>query len=378
MASLYWVGGTATWDNLPLLKWATSSGGVGGASIPTSADNVFFDANSGASTITTSASSVCNNITLGGFTGTITLGTDFQVSGDFDATSMTGTFSCSSFALSTNGSFTLGSGMTLSSTGDFSMTGSASGKTITTAGKTLSDLFINGTGAWTLQDNLTLTSVLGLTKGTLDTGNKNISCTSFSSSNSNIRTLTMGSSTITLTSTGTIWTMATSTNLTLNKGTSTIAITNTSSSNKTFAGGGLTYYNLSITAVGTGIVIFTGANTFNAVTCGAPKKMRFPASTTTTITTAMSWTGSSGNLITIDSSSAGTAATLSVASGTVSCDWLSLKDSTGTGGAAFYAGANSTNVSGNTGWTFTAPPAASITNPFYYRMLGNSGSGANV
>jgi hypothetical protein len=40
-------------------------------------------------------------------------------------------------------------------------------------------------------------------------------------------------------------------------------------------------------------------------------------------------------------------------------DYVSLKDSTATGGASFYAGANSTDVSGNTGWTFTAPPGGS-------------------
>jgi hypothetical protein len=37
-----------------------------------------------------------------------------------------------------------------------------------------------------------------------------------------------------------------------------------------------------------------------------------------------------------------------------------LKDNTATGGATFYAGANSTNVSGNTGWTFTAPSASFV------------------
>jgi hypothetical protein len=38
----------------------------------------------------------------------------------------------------------------------------------------------------------------------------------------------------------------------------------------------------------------------------------------------------------------------------VNADYVSLKDSTASGGAAFFAGPNSTNVSGNTGWTFNA------------------------
>jgi hypothetical protein len=104
------------------------------------------------------------------------------------------------------------------------------------------------------------------------------------------------------------------------------------------------------------VVTFLGSNTFNAFTINAPKTVTFTVSTTQTISSFVA-TGSSGNVITINTTSAGTAATLSKSSGIVSCDWLSLKDSTATGGATFYAGANSTNVSGNTGWTFSAAPS---------------------
>lgn len=58
--------------------------------------------------------------------------------------------------------------------------------------------------------------------------------------------------------------------------------------------------------------------------------------------------------MTVQSSSAGSPATISKPSGIVSCDYLSLKDSTATGGATFYAGSNSTNISGNTGWLFNS------------------------
>jgi hypothetical protein len=67
--------------------------------------------------------------------------------------------------------------------------------------------------------------------------------------------------------------------------------------------------------------------------------------------------GTAGNLVTLFSDASGTQFTLSKASGTVSADYLSLQDSAATGGAAWYAGANSTDVSNNTGWTFTAPPS---------------------
>jgi hypothetical protein len=91
----------------------------------------------------------------------------------------------------------------------------------------------------------------------------------------------------------------------------------------------------------------------------------FPISVTQTVT---NWnvSGTAGNLVTITSGTAGTAATLSKASGTVSSNYLSLKDSTATGGATWYAGANSTNVSGNSGWIFSAPPVVTAGGNFFF------------
>ena len=68
MADRYYVGGNGSkWDLTS--SWATSSGGTPGASVPTSADNIFFDSNSGlqsASNITYNTSSTlnCNNVTF--------------------------------------------------------------------------------------------------------------------------------------------------------------------------------------------------------------------------------------------------------------------------------------------------------------------------
>ena len=71
------------------------------------------------------------------------------------------------------------------------------------------------------------------------------------------------------------------------------------------------------------------------------------AGTTQTVS-GFTTNGSSGNLAILVSDSAGSKATLSKASGIVSVDYMSLKDSEALGGASWYAGANSTNVSGNT------------------------------
>ena len=64
MANRYWVGGTGNWD-ATTTHWSATSGGSGGASVPTYSDNVFFDANSGVGTVNCSAAiHSCGALTL--------------------------------------------------------------------------------------------------------------------------------------------------------------------------------------------------------------------------------------------------------------------------------------------------------------------------
>lgn len=63
MANIYWVNGTGNWQDQS--HWSTSSGGVSGASIPTSASDVVFDQNSftdGGQEVTVSAAE-CHSMT---------------------------------------------------------------------------------------------------------------------------------------------------------------------------------------------------------------------------------------------------------------------------------------------------------------------------
>src|SRR4051812_837130 len=77
MASRYWVGGSASWDATAGTKWSTTSGGAGGAAVPTSSDDVFLDANSGNVTVTlTAGGRPCRNFDCTGFTGTLAAGTN--------------------------------------------------------------------------------------------------------------------------------------------------------------------------------------------------------------------------------------------------------------------------------------------------------------
>lgn len=60
----YWVGGAGNWNDA--MHWSTSSGGAGGACIPTVYDNVYFDANSGftaSNTVTiNNGNAYCHNL----------------------------------------------------------------------------------------------------------------------------------------------------------------------------------------------------------------------------------------------------------------------------------------------------------------------------
>ena len=254
MATRYWVGGSGNWDATTTTNWAATSGGAGGASAPTSADNVVFDANSNtgtsAFTVTVTGTSVtpsnCANFSTSGLDGamTLTMGATAQLNcyGSM-------TIPATNFVFSG----TAGGAILFSST--------STGNTLTTNGIALSNvtLIFNGVGGgWTLGSALTTGSIY-TNYGTFNTGNFNITSGSIIRNASvSACTVNLGSSTITLSGTSSITMLAT--NLTFNAGTSTI---NCSNASPTFAGAGLTFNNVGFTATTGGGITITGANTFN-------------------------------------------------------------------------------------------------------------------
>lgn len=136
---------------------------------------------------------------------------------------------------------------------------------------------------------------------------------------------------------------------------------NAGATSQGFAGNGNTFGTLDTTNSGTSPILISGSNTFGTIRITAPKMVTFTAGTTTTVSSLIA-VGSAGNLITLNSSTPGSTWTIRDLSGTNTCDYLVLQDSTATGGATFIAGNHSANVSNNTGWIFTttAPPAANV------------------
>ena len=89
-ANYYWVGGSGQWSDLNHWRLGSSTGSIPSI-VPSSGDNVFFDANSGftagSSTVTLNANGFCNNITWGAVTNSpnfVTANASFtvQVSGN--------------------------------------------------------------------------------------------------------------------------------------------------------------------------------------------------------------------------------------------------------------------------------------------------------
>lgn len=335
LVTRYWVGGTGNTSDTT--HWSASSGGAGGASVPLPHDDWFANASSGGGTITSNMFYVGRNIDFSGFTGTLAGSTTRNVFG----------------------SHTFGSAMTVGGTSPVNLRGRGS-HTITSNGKSFpANLTLtNPGGTYSLGDDIAMGAAitLGLSIGTLDANNKNVTAGLLSSGNTNTRAIIMGSGTWTLSGVGNVWNTGTVTGLTLTPNTATIAITDVSASSKTITpANGITMPNVSITPGGTGAVILQGSTgVYNDIVCnGGPKTITFSPSAKT-ILGQFALKGSAGNLVTLNTSTPGTPATFTKTAGIVNCDYLSIQDIAATGGAQWFAGPNSTNVSGNSGWIFTA------------------------
>lgn len=423
MANRYWVGGTGSWTSVSTTNWSTSSGGTGGASVPTTSDAVFVTSLSGSPTITMTGALNCAS---------------------FDSTGATCTLT-SSGSLTCAGSFTLSTTTTATAwSGGLTITGTS---TITTNGRTVNcTLTLNGTGAtYTLAGNTIFgqgsSNNVTLTQGTLNLAGFSLTCTTFNSNNSNTRVIafsttgsivinpsvsggfSMNSSTgFSFTGTSLITTsgLATSVSITTNASsiTQTLNFTLNSSSATYSEAIGNQYRNLTVTSgtlpnstriiygnmnTASGCTLTAGSNTtsfvapsgtvtitsntktwdfplffgasgstaiysiVNALTQGSTRSfthsfgtIQLTSGTTLTVGT---FATSGSTLKYLTSSTSGSQATITQASGTVNATYLSIQDSNATGGAIWnaFTSNNNVNVSNNTGWIFTA----TVVNKFF-------------
>lgn len=265
------------------------------------------------------------------------------------------------------GSLTMIAGLTVGSGNTWFFVGRGS-YAITSAGvQTGRDIQINAYGGtYTLQDAVSTTLGINVATGSFVAGAYNVTCATFIAGG----TLSSGSGTWTLTGTGNVMSGTGAISL----ADSTIVVSNTTATSKTFVGNSKTYGNITVSG---NAVTITGNNTFKTLavnTAGHATGLKLFQGNTQTIT-GMTTNGSDGSLAKMASFTNGATHTLSKASGVVSVDYMSIRDSIAQGGALWYAGDHSTDVSGNTGWVFTGPnvaPVATLT------VNGVVGSTVNV
>lgn len=177
----YWVGGTGSWNDES--HWSETSGGKGGASVPTSADDVYFDANSFKA--------------QGGEVGIRqqAFGRTLSWKGINASVKLTGS---SKSELHINGSLYLSSLLDIQYEGKIYFEGNDTGNIIVTSGKAIKgDIYFNGANAsWKLGDHLEALSTIYLQSGSLNTDGFNISCSSFYGSGSSKRALDLVTSKI--------------------------------------------------------------------------------------------------------------------------------------------------------------------------------------
>ena len=246
MANRYWVAGTGTnyWTDAGTANWSASSGGAGGASVPTSADDVFFDANSSNFLGWLGGTRIAKSINCTGYTG-----------GNFGG----------SGALQLSGNLTYSSTMTL--TGETSITFLASA-TITTQNlvPTLSrarSITVNGSGITvTLNGNWTTAAITGsftVTNGTLIVNSTTVTMGSIRLDSGGTRSISLNSATVNL---GAATAINASGATSFNAGTSQI---NCSAASPTISGVS-TLYNVSFTNTAIGTATINTVTSLNNLT----------------------------------------------------------------------------------------------------------------
>lgn len=294
-----------------------------------------------------------------------------RIGRNVDFTGYTGTAAkTNGIVLGVFGDFLLSTGMTWATAGAFSLELYGRGaQTFNSQGKNLNcqnfNVFASG-GSYTLEADLVVGNVsaprsFNHRTGGFDAAGFNVTAVNFDSTGGLVRSLTGGSGTWTsIGSTGnqTFWSISAA-GLTFSGASMTILLIHTnngsSSITQTFNGAGLTYGTLRYSVGGTGICNLTisGNNTFGTldVEFDQARTLILQASSTQTITSALTLKGVAGQLLSLRSSTT-TPGILSVAGAVVSVQYADIKDNTITpGGLDFPGGVNSGN---NTGWRFSA------------------------
>ena len=313
MANRYWRAGAGTWSGVNTTSWSATSGGIGGASVPTLNDDVFFTnlASATSYTCTLSGTLACKSLSISGpAAGAVTI--------------------AGTSALAISGGLSIAStGVVITYTGAISFK-AVGGSWPISAGVTLSSaITFNGAGgAWYLASAFYINNTVTVTAGAFDTAGFTLNIPSFVTAGTLVRSIALGASLVILTGSGSIINFSGS-NFTLSSGTSTIVTP--SLTGITFNGGGFTYNDLVLGGASGTNTTFSGSNTFNTISRNntSQQTITFTSGTTTTVA---NWTvtGTPGNLVSIRSTLGTRHNLIKTGGGNISVDYLNIWDSNAT------------------------------------------------
>lgn len=165
MADRYWVSGSGNWDASDTTHWSATSGGAGGASVPTAADDVIFDTSS-------STANAAYTVTITGTTGTCK---NFTMAGPGGGNKVTW---AGGFSLIISGNLNLSggtAGITRTFNGTLAFGGTSGTQTITVNGVVLPNMSLQGAGGTRqLVDDVEVQANLSFTAGTFDANGRTV------------------------------------------------------------------------------------------------------------------------------------------------------------------------------------------------------------
>ena len=328
----YWVNGSGNWSDTT--HWANASGNTSaGASVPTNADNTFFDANSftgAGQTVTVDVAANTLSMDWTGATNTPTLaGTQLLI---------------------VCGSLTTISGMVWSHNGRIELvTGTGN---VTTNGLTLACNIefgeVGAAGNRTIADSLTTTGyVYNFSSVVTTAAGITVNCATFAVRSAVAKQYTFGAGT-TINCTG--WDMVTGGGaVTLTANTAIINISGTG----VLAGGGANYNGATFNLNGTAHTL-SGNFTVGTLSANSSKTQTITFTDGNVVSaTTFNLSGSSGFQHTLQGSAAAGWA-ISQLAGTLTADYITISRSTAnvTGGQIYNAVGGSVNGGNNVGWNF--------------------------
>ena len=208
-------------------------------------------------------------------------------------------------------------------------------------------------GTYTSQSDISSGVALTHNNGTWDSNHKNVRAATFSTGNTNLRTILNADGTWTFTTSPTAWVLN-ATNLTFDPSNLKVVIGGT---NVNFNTAGLTFGRLTNSPSTTGTFTISGGGHIKVLNIRPSVAYAVKITAGTTVAVDI-WNvkGTSGKKITLSSTSVGSFASLSLPAGIHSMDYVDCQDIHEVGTGDLYAGAHSTNISGNLNIIFSAPP----------------------